>query len=280
MRAPGVTQGIFVMESILDQLADTIGMDVNTLRAANFYDAVWRRHQIPFPTVRVAAAAGPVQLHDDPEGCRRVQCRESLAQERHRYHPSQVRRCVAAPSTRVTQWGTVVRVGGEGSSRSFLKCVFVVRVSIRYAMSLSLAHASAFVRVYSSDGTIEVSTSECHSYATPTTSVLLVPFIHALESHVVLSSHLTQRISARVWSPCTRLDLPSPIMPPRVSLVTGHCAHFPDAVSPIISLPNALLTGHRVRYPPSPPMMCSPMYPRQAASSWVRACMFFSTLLA
>ena len=37
MRAPGVTQGIFVMESILDQLADTIGMDVNTLRAANFY---------------------------------------------------------------------------------------------------------------------------------------------------------------------------------------------------------------------------------------------------
>ncbi len=36
MRAPGVTQGIFVIESILQQVADTISVDVDTLRVANF----------------------------------------------------------------------------------------------------------------------------------------------------------------------------------------------------------------------------------------------------
>ena len=43
MRAPGVTQGVFAIEAILDNAAQTLGMDVDTLRTANFLQIV-RRH--------------------------------------------------------------------------------------------------------------------------------------------------------------------------------------------------------------------------------------------
>jgi CO/xanthine dehydrogenase Mo-binding subunit len=39
MRAPGVTQSLFAMESILDQVAAAISMDPVALRVANFIAA-------------------------------------------------------------------------------------------------------------------------------------------------------------------------------------------------------------------------------------------------
>lgn len=40
VRAPGVPQSVFVMESIMDQLAQTLKMDPYALRQANFLSVV------------------------------------------------------------------------------------------------------------------------------------------------------------------------------------------------------------------------------------------------
>jgi len=124
VRAPGVPQSIFVMETIMDQLAQTLKMDTNALRAANFL------------------AVGETTTYGQPIDYLSLPTVWQQTLDQSEY--TEVKATVDAFNA-ANRW----RKRG------------ISIMPVKYGIAWGGYNAEAIIRIYAADGTVQVSTSGC-----------------------------------------------------------------------------------------------------------------------